>query len=287
MNILSLFDGISCGQLALPDIKYTYYASEINKYAIQVTQKNFPNTIQLGGVETHDKWDIKNIDLIIGGSPCTNISRANCKTADLNGPESRLFWYYIDILEKYSPSHFFLENVVVPERIRDVITKQLGAEPVLIDSALVSAQRRKRYYWTSLPVPQIRDRNINLLSILEYVGPELSSEALAYMMRKVDGKTRFDRFRYHSDTANLKSATVTANWKKGVPNNVLIDRRFNPIRYRHFLPIEAERLQTLPDNYTDCLSKTRRFECIGNGWTVEIIKDFFKTLVHAPVSGVV
>lgn len=170
MNILSLFDGISCGQVALSraKIKYkNYFASEIDKYAIEITQKNFPNTEQLGSVENVCADFLPHIDLLIGGSPCQNLSIAGDRKG-LKGSKSKLFWEYLRVLNECDPTFFILENVASMKKVdRDIITEELGVEPIMINSALVSAQQRKRLYWTNLPVDNPVDKGVYLQDILE------------------------------------------------------------------------------------------------------------------------
>ena len=168
MNILSLFDGMSCGQLALEraGIKVdNYFASEIDKYAIAVTQFNFPRTVQLGDITKWEDWSLPKIDLIIGGSPCQGFSHAG-KGLNFNDPRSRLFFEFINILNALNPKYFLLENVRMKKEWVDIITNYVGIEPILINSALVSAQNRNRYYWTNIPVEQPKDRHIYLKDIL-------------------------------------------------------------------------------------------------------------------------
>ena len=160
MNVLSLFDGISCGQLALnrAGVHYdNYFASEIKEKAIEVTQKNFPNTIQLGNIEDMDKWELPQIDLIIGGSPCQNLSQTVVSRIEhdqgLNGEKSRLFYNYLMAIIKYKPKYFLLENVAsMKDKDKEIITRSLGVEPIMINSSRFSAQDRERYYWTNIPV---------------------------------------------------------------------------------------------------------------------------------------
>lgn len=180
MRVLSLFDGISCGQLALrrAGVKIdVYYASEIDKYAIQVTQHNFPKTIQLGDVTKIDFTQfIGKIDLLIGGSPCQDLSVAKKDRKGLDGSRSGLFFKYVEALETIKPKYFLLENVAsMRKEDRDTITEILGVEPIMINSALLSAQQRKRYYWTNIPnVTQPEDKGIFLKDIIEGGGYELS-----------------------------------------------------------------------------------------------------------------
>lgn len=187
MNVLSCFDGISCGQVALERAGISvenYFASEIDPYAIKITQKNYPSTIQLGSIEDWQSWNLPHIDLIIGGSPCHGFSFAG-KQLNFNDPRSRLFFVFRDILAHYKPQYFLLENVVMKKQHERVISRELGAiypecvkqsdffssgelEPILIDSALVSAQSRKRLYWTNIPnITQPPDKHIYLKDIIE------------------------------------------------------------------------------------------------------------------------
>ena len=152
MNVLSLFDGMSCGQIALnkADINIdNYYASEIDEYAIKVTQKNYPNTIQLGSVVDVKGTDLPKIDLLIGGSPCQGFSFAG-KQLNFEDERSKLFFEYVRILKETKPKYFLLENVRMKKEYQDVISSALGVEPILINSNLVSAQERKRLYWTNI-----------------------------------------------------------------------------------------------------------------------------------------
>lgn len=318
MRVLSLFDGISCGQVALERAGINierYYASEIDKYAIQVTQKNYPNTMQINGVTQVKGNKYKGIDFLIGGSPCQGFSFAG-KQLNFIDPRSRLFFEYVRVLEEVNPKYFLLENVKMKQEYQDIITRYLGVKPIEINSALVSAQNRKRLYWTNIPnIPQPSDKKIYLKDIvLSDVEPValhnlyggfneesvrvfedksptlrtaaggghipsfvkkdllLNPKAIEYMNRQVkDGRTHWD-FKHYSDIRNDKSAAVVANFFKGVPYNVFKD--WDCIRKFH--PVECERLQTLPDNYTEGISNTQRYKCIGNGWTVDVIAHIFR-----------
>lgn len=171
-NILSLFDGISCGQIALnrAGIEYdNYYASEIEPNAIKVTQANYPKTVQLGDVTTLDFSKFENVDLLMGGSPCQDLSIAKADRQGLNGKRSNLFFRFVDALNQAKPKYFIFENVAsMSVTERNKITEILGVEPILINSALVSAQSRKRLYWTNITgVKQPDDRKIFLKDIVE------------------------------------------------------------------------------------------------------------------------
>jgi DNA-cytosine methyltransferase len=185
MNVLSLFDGMSCGQIALErlgikfdGINNKYFASEIKLDAIKVTQYNYPNTIQLGDVKKVNGKELPKIDLLIGGSPCQDLSIANKERLGLKGTKSSLFYEYLRLLKEVKPKYFLLENVEMPIEDLLIITNELGVQPININSSLVSAQMRNRYYWTNIPgdetnlfgesyISQPKDRNIKLQDILE------------------------------------------------------------------------------------------------------------------------
>ena len=243
MNVLSLFDGMSCGQIALDRLGIKvdkYYASEIDKYAIAVTKANYPETIHVGDITQLDPKDFKNIDLILAGSPCQGFSFAGKQLA-FDDPRSALFFEFIRLLKAIKPKYFLLENVRMKQQYIDVITQQVSEcypehqgndlfdskiEPILINSALLSAQSRQRLYWTNIPnVKQPEDLGIVLKDILE---DEVNSEfyhgkkSIAYMERGNDkwqqaGKRRADRYEQNADKE--KSFTITENWHKGVPYN--------------------------------------------------------------------
>lgn len=189
MRILSLFDGISCGQLALrrAGVKIdVYYASEIDKHAIKVTQTNFPNTIQLGDVTQIDFTQfIGKIDLLIGGSPCQDLSIAKKDRKGLEGSRSGLFFKYIEALQTIKPKYFLLENVAsMKKEDKDTITEIIGVEPIMINSALLSAQQRKRYYWTNIPgITQPEDKGIFLKDVIEGGAMSYQDKALCITAR--------------------------------------------------------------------------------------------------------
>lgn len=290
MIALSLFDGCSCARVALERAGIEiekYYASEIDKYAIWVAQKNYPDTIQLGDVNNWQEWDIEKPDLIVGGSPCQGFSMAG-KQLNFNDPRSILFFVYVNILRHYKPKLFLLENVKMKQEYQDVITQYLGVNPIEINSRLVSAQSRPRLYWTNISdiiLPE--DKKIFLKDIVlqcgttggghipSFVKSDLlhTEKAIEYMNRKVKGgRTHWD-FEHHSDIRDEKSRAVVANFFKGVPYNVFKD--WNCIRKFH--PIECERLQTLPDNFSqhENVSNTQRYKMLGNAFTVDVIKHIF------------
>jgi site-specific DNA-cytosine methylase len=281
MNVLSLFDGISAGQVSLErsGIKVdNYYASEIDKYAMQVANKNYPNTIQLGSVTNWMDWDIDltTIDLVIGGSPRQGFSIAG-KQLNFDDERSKLFFDFANILNHIkilNPNvKFLLENVRMKKEYQDVISEYVGVEPIVINSSLVSAQNRVRFYWTNIDgIEQPADRKLVLSDILEDfvdIKYHLTSEAMEYMSRLRNGKPRWE---YHTNPLQGKSACLTANMYKGVPYGVIREL------IRKLTPLECERLQTFPDHYTEGISNTQRYKSLGNSWTIDVIAHIFKNL---------
>lgn len=221
MNILSLFDGISCGHVALEraGIKVDkYYAREIDKYAIQVTQKNYPDTIQLGDINDFEKWDLPQIDMIIGGSPCQDLSIAKKGRKGLDGERSGLFWRYVDCLKKFKPKWFLLENVAsMPKEAKQLISETLGVEPIMINSALVSAQQRKRLYWTNIPgITQPEDKAILLKDVLESGVPY--TEKAGTITRNYWGAIAWHSISTHQRTMVAEPIT-TSHYVGGIPND--------------------------------------------------------------------
>ena len=373
MNVLSLFDGMSCGRIALERLGIkvdNYYASEIDKYAMKVSEANYPDIIQVGDVTELDTSTLPNIDLIMGGSPCQGFSFAGKQLA-FDDPRSALFFEFVRCVKELKPKYFLLENVRMKKEYLDIISEHMGVEPIMINSALVSAQNRVRYYWTNIPrVEQPEQRGMVLRDILENKEIDgLSEKAIAYMNRgseKYTGKkTRAEHYIKHE---SKKSNTLTANMHKGVPYGVIavdkpvqvgeaidinghdilkrvysedgksptlnactggnrepkvmVDKRkpnqINPskkangvqpymqdrvfhvdgkshaltrefasrtnvgdeqeVYWRKLTPIECERLQTVPDNYTNHVSNTQRYKMLGNGWTVEVIAHILQNM---------
>jgi DNA (cytosine-5)-methyltransferase 3A len=191
MNVLSLFDGMSCGQIALNKlgIKYeNYFASEIDKYAIKVTQKNYPNTKQIGSVTEVKGEDLPKIDLLFGGSPCQSFSNAGLRNG-FDG-KSKLFWEFVRVLKEVKPKHFLLENVKMKQEWKDIITKELGVEPIEICSSKFSAQQRKRLYWTNLNVStsDIPNSNEVIADVLEL--PIINERKNKILMSKSNFKVK-------------------------------------------------------------------------------------------------
>ena len=297
MNVLSLFDGMSCGQIALnrANIQYNnYFASEIDKNAIKVTQHHYPNTVQLGDV-TKIEFIASKIDLLIGGSPCQSFSFAG-KQLNFDDPRGKLFFEFIRLKNELQPKYFLLENVVMKKEYEDVITKYLGVEPIKINSSLVSAQNRIRLYWTNIPnVKEPEDRNISLSDILEddsiinpgaIRGRRLNKATIIGRRLNSDGK----RKDYDKDipitqclevraTNTNKSNCLTTVDKDNVLTTMPIGRHPNAFKdklpFRYYTLKEYERLQTIPEGYTSVVSTSQAKKMIGNGWTVDVIAHIF------------
>ena len=300
MNVLSLFDGMSCGQIALnrANIQYNnYFASEIDKNAIKVTQHHYPNTVQLGDV-TKIEFIATKIDLLIGGSPCQGFSFAG-KQLNFDDPRSKLFFEFVRLIDECKPTYFLLENVVMKKEYEDVITQYLGVEPIKINSSLVSAQNRVRLYWTNIPnVKEPEDRNISLSDILEddsiinpgaIRGRRLNKATIIGRRLNFDGK----RKDYDKDipitqclevraTNTNKSNCLTTVDKDNVLTTMPIGRHPNAFKdklpFRYYTLKEYERLQTIPENYTSVVSTSQAKKMIGNAWTVDVISHIFSYL---------
>jgi DNA (cytosine-5)-methyltransferase 3A len=319
MNVLSLFDGMSCGQQALKKQNFkinNYFASEVDKYAIEVTMKNFPNTIQIGDVRNINTKDLPKIDLLIGGSPCQSFSFAGKRKGmstkfeeeiltleqylylknegfEFEG-QSYLFWEFVRILKETKPKYFLLENVLMVEKWEKIISKTLEVNPIQINSALVSAQNRKRLYWTNIGlkpsglfgdlesiIEEPKDKYILIKDILQnkvdlkyflsekminYLKIKLSND---YIIHSTFGRTstkgtggsghlsRNDGKTYCLDTANSMAVELNKSIRK-------------------LTPIECERLQCVEDNYTNFVSDTQRYKMLGNGWTIDVIAHILK-----------
>ena len=281
INVLSLFDGISCGHIALDKAEIPinkYYASEIDKYAIKVTNKNYPETINLGDVTTvSGELFTEKIDLLIGGSPCQGFSQAG-KMKNFDDPRSKLFWEYVRILQEVKPKYFLLENVVMKQEWQDIISEALGVKPIMIDSSLTSAATRKRLYWTNIPgVGQPEDLGITFGDIRERDVQEGSiyytDKGLDWIRRheKRTGKTL--RIIGDSDKMQMLEASMYKKYSS---------QRFFGIEDTHGLRYitvtECERCMNVPDGYTDCCSNTQRYKQLGNGWEVNTITHIFRML---------
>ena len=288
MNVLSLFDGISCGQIALERAGVPvehYYASEIDNNAITVTQNNYPKTIQLGDVTQIDfKQFIGKIDLIIGGSPCQDLSIAKQGREGLNGTRSGLFFKFVEALEIIKPKYFLLENnASMTDENKNKISEILGVQPILIDSADFSAQIRKRLYWTNIPFVPIFNKNDLVIKDILDENPNrkvYSFEKYKDTVKCSENGVKWDCSGkgYYSQQSRARNTDVKMNTvpASGTDKNNIYKGDY---RYYKITPIEAERLQTLPDNYTSCItSNSKRIGLCGNGWTVDVIAHIFKGL---------
>ena len=256
---------MACARVALDQCGINvekYYASEIDKYAIQIAKANYPDIIHIGDVREVTGEVYQDIDLLCGGSPCQGFSFAG-KRLNFEDPRSALFFEFVRVLKEVKPKYFLLENVRMKKEFQDVITEYLGVEPIMINSALVSAQNRVRLYWTNIPnIEQPTDKGLVLKDILD-------NENNSHL--GIWGYPRGVRTAGMKDK-NGKTPTLTgSSWQT---NNFLS----NGISYRKLSPLECERLQTVPDGYTEGVSNTQRYVMIGNGWTVEVIKHIFNNL---------
>ena len=373
MNVLSLFDGMSCGQIALDRLGIKvdmYLAAEIDKYAMSIAKKNYPNTVHLGDVTKLRGMDLPKIDLLMGGSPCQGFSFAG-KQLNFDDPRSALFFEFVRLLKETKPKYFMLENVRMKQEYQDIISEHLGVKPIMINSSLLSAQNRVRLYWTNIPnIEQPEDKGIVLKDVLEggvsvkgaakrnqvtkrgieaqlnIRKDDKSNCVVASWPHKLNGCVEYrpcelkefnkDSTCHHAATAtdikgnesikrvyadSGKSPTVTTMggghrepkvlcgaWRgryikdgkrqdhkgsvagkteqrleirqDGKTNTLTTVQKDNvvvvPPTYRKLTPLECERLQTVPDDYTEGVSNTQRYKMLGNGWTVDVIKHIFK-----------
>ena len=286
MNILSLFDGMSCGRIALDRVGISvnrYYASELDKYAIYVTQSNWPETFQLGDVTRWREWGIdwSGIDLLIGGSPCQGFSFAGKQLA-FDDQRSKLFFVYVDILKHIRAVNpnvkFMLENVKMKKEYLAVISEQLGVEPVFINSALVSAQNRQRYYWANWHIEQPEDKLININDIIE--PGYYSNRSKSYCLDANYAKgTNFKRYFFRGS----RQIVLENGYKPNISNedeaNNIMHSDGN--RWRKLSILECERLQTVPSGYVP--NDNKSYKLLGNGWTVDVIAHIFKGLLVRPL----
>jgi DNA-cytosine methyltransferase len=292
MNVLSLFDGMSCGQIALERVGIkidNYFASEIDKFAIKVTQENYPNTKQLGSVLDLNTESLPKIDLLYGGSPCQSFSRSG-DGSGFDG-KSKLFWEFVRVFKETKPKYFLLENVVMKKEWEDVITKELGVKPIKIDSKLVSAQKRQRLYWTNIPnIEQPIDKEIKLTDIIiptdreEYVDNDLIIKKDKDGIHVRNATKKGFLIAEDGDGVNLdfpKSKTRRGRVSKGKTNTLNTSCNYGFVKgnsiYK-FNITELERLQTVPDGYTKSVSENQGKRMLGNGWTVDVIAHIFKSI---------
>lgn len=291
MNVLSLFDGISCARIALDNLGIVvenYFASEIDKYAIKVSKENYPDIIHLGDIRNIKSVNLPKIDLLIGGSPCQDLSNAQ-KGLGLQGEKSGLFYEYIRLLKEIKPTYFFLENV--KNKWGETMSKYVGVDYIEVNSNLFGAQSRPRLYWTNINYPQLPSKlsKINISDIIEqdaderyYINKEgienfiLSSRCNPSLSKDGINKVFDIPKEIHKDnerqrrvySVNSKSPTILA---RADTTKILINGRI-----RKLTPLECERLQSIPDNYTVSACDTQRYKMIGNAFTVNVIEHFLK-----------
>ena len=273
MNVLSLFDGMSCGQIALDKLGIkvdNYFASEIKPTAIKVTQENYPNTKQLGNIKNIKSSDLPKIDLLFGGSPCQDFSIASKERKGLEGEKSSLFFEYLRLLKELKPKYFLLENVEMTQENKDLLSDYLGVKPIFINSIDFSYQTRKRYYWTNIPIEKWTPRQINFQ---DYKDTD---------------------YEYCKEFKVNKTPSRVIMWEKKCPNvtdreyinclTVKQDRWNNSglIAFdgfcRYLTRKELEQAQTVPLGYTSCVSNNQAQDLLGDGWTVDVIVHIFKAL---------
>lgn len=288
INVLSLFDGMSCGQIALERAGIEvdkYFASEINEKAIRVTQNNYPNTIQLGNVLNVKSEHLPKIDLLIGGSPCQGFSIAG-KGLNFKDERSKLFFEFVRLKNELNPTYFLLENVKMKDEIADEIDKLLGVKRVYIDSRDFTGHIRKRYYWTNIPIDDWNKKDLKIKDIINpnipfdkdmnfFLGRTVYNPSMSYdgiitiNPRDNKGKQTWQRGRVYDIEGNCP--TICASL---FDLNITKDHS----TYRKLTIEECEKLQGVPIGYTSCVKKNDAGEMLGNGWTVDVIAHIFKNL---------
>lgn len=292
MKILSLCDGISGGQQAFDmlgvkfdGVENKYYASEIAEYSIKVTQKNYPSTIQIGDMTklTNDYLDsLEEIDVLLSGTPCKSLSRTHIGNYNegLDG-SSKLFWDFVRIKKHIKPKYFLFENVEsMKDSDRDIITEALGVQPIMINSSLFTAQDRKRYYWTNIPILPLPEESPLVLKDIMIHNPD---EKLFYkqdfefhgwdkkQIATLNLKCHDIGKRVYNP--NMKCATLTA-----VTGGYQEKKVYDNGRCRKLTPLEYERLQGMKDNYTEGIANSKRYCACGDGWTIPVIAHILKGL---------
>jgi len=284
MNVLSLFDGMSCGQIALNrlGIKYDkYFASEIDEYAIKVTQHNYPETIQIGDVLNVRGSDLPQIDLMFGGSPCQGFSFAG-KRLNFDDPRSKLFFEFVRLRDELKPKYFLLENVKMKKEHEDVITEHMGVKPIRINSKLVSAQSRERLYWTNIPgIEQPEDKGILVKDIINY-----TTKHKPLTEKGIKSQLYYAKNYKATGKAPTLTRELAHGWGKNITPKCYVEIKAITGEDRLFSPLECERLQTVPDNYSSIVSNTQRFNLLGNGWTVDVIAHIFKNVEYERIESI-
>lgn len=281
MKVLSLFDGISCGRIAFERAGISverYVAYEIDKNAIKISQKNYPQIEQRGDVTTADFTQYKDFDLVIGGSPCQDLCSMGSHEG-LKGKKSSLFFEYVRALREINPNFFLLENnASMKHSDKETITEILNVQPVLINSKDFCAQKRKRLYWTNIPILTWVKNNLTLGDIIQPTEEknsfDVTNRVEKYLSPIYDKRKISKTVRGGIKLLNEQSNTIGCSCGSlGTNTNLII---YQDGRYYIVTPLEAERLQTLPDNYTAGVKKSARYFTIGNGWTVDVITHILK-----------
>lgn len=277
MKILSLFDGISCGRVALEKAGISvenYYASEVDKYAIQISEKNYPDITHIGNVKYVNGKDYENIDLLMAGFPCQSFSIAG-KRGGLEDERGQLVYDLIRILKEAKPKQIILENVAsmkkeIQEYLREEFSKATGKEVIInkINASLVSAQNRNRIFFTFKEIPQPEDRGILLKDIL------LNEVEEKYWFKKPKG----NKYRSNQPQSVNRSKANTLLVGGDTPSIILYNQVISKQNIRKLHPIECERLQSLPDSYTEGVSDTQRYKQLGNAFNVEVVKHILNHL---------
>lgn len=285
--VISLFDGMSCGQIALDSEGFNvkgYFASEIKPHAKKVTKYNYPNTIEIGDVTKvsfkdnilyteNGEFNLQGHKIIlIGGSPCKGISRLNKNQEGLNHPESKLFWHYIRIKDEINPYYFLLENTHGNKEATDTITETLGISPISINAKLVSAQNRPRYYWTDISnVTKPKDLNITTKEVIDLTKDrEEVSESRNKWLNNKSGQASISKG-YTKVNPYPKAGCLTALGHKKWNCNYV----YKEGKYYYYLQEELEELQNVPKGYTSVLSYEDAYDLLGDGWNINVIRHIF------------
>lgn len=287
MNVLSLFDGMSCGQIALKrlGIRCNYYASEIDKAAIKETQANFPDTIQVGDVTKLKGDDLPEIDLLMGGSPCQGFSSYGHRL-NFDDPRSKLFFEFVRIMRETKPKRVLLENVVMKQEFQDIISEYLGFTPMLINSELVSAQKRPRLYWGNAPFTIPEDKGIELVSILEDDEYPRCGDIVIRRLNERNKRTEDPKYPYvrclevRSTNLNKSYCLLTRPDRSPLTNLPVGRYRFSKeLPMRKLSVVECCRLQTVDEDYFKVSTKSQKYKMLGNGWTVDVIVHILRELL--------
>jgi len=287
MNVLSLFDGISCGQLALQKVAIKvnqYFASEIDKHSIKVTQNNFPNTKQIGNIIDVKGSDLPKIDLLIGGNPCQGFSIAG-KKLNFKDDRSKLFFELVRLKNELSPKYFLFENVRMSDDIADSIDELLGVKRVFIDSRNFTGMIRKRYYWTNIPIGVLPIKNLTIADLLD---DNIFDRDLDFFL----DRTKYEPSKSYDGiiTINPRDNNGKQTWQRGRVYDIngscpticasLFDLNITKDHktWRKLSINECEKLQGVPRDYTSSVSKNERGKQLGNGWNVDTIAHIFSSL---------